>query len=265
MVFQHAGQPEPGGGRAEYHGHGIADDPPLHPHPHLPPVAAELPGIKPARGGEPQVDAAVLGEILRRPGRRPLRQIGGRPDYGHAQIGPDPDRDHVLLDRFPEPDARIEPFGDDVGQARGNGQFDPDVRIFGEQRFQDRPEHGVGRVFGDGDPDRAPRPVAQIAERHQLGGDGVERRPEHREQPLTCGGRRHAAGGAGEQPHAEPGFQPAHRVAERRLRGGEPDGGAGEAALRRDGREHAQIGQVFTLHSCHSGILPFVAPRAPGA
>ena len=53
----------------------------------------------------------------------------------------------------------------------------------------------------------------------------------------------------GEQAQPEPGFQPAHRMAERRLRGGELRRRPREAALLRHRHERQQVAGFLPLHS----------------
>ena len=47
----------------------------------------------------------------------PRREVGGCAHHRHAEVGPDPHRDHVLRDRFAKANAGVETLRNDVGQA----------------------------------------------------------------------------------------------------------------------------------------------------
>jgi len=56
-------------------------------------------------------------------------EIVGRSDDRLPYLGPDPDRDHVLLDEFAHPHAGIEPLGDYVRQTLVGDKLDSDLGI----------------------------------------------------------------------------------------------------------------------------------------
>ncbi len=121
--------------------------------------------------------------------------------------------------------------------------------MVGQNLGQSRPQHGVGRVVGGRDADRAGRLVAQFAQRGQLVVDLLEAR-RHRLQQSFAGLRGgHAARGAAQQAQAQARLQRAHRVAERGRRHPQLRGRAREAALLCDGHERDQVVDVLALHS----------------
>ena len=163
MIFHDTSEAEPGDGSTEHHGRVVEDKLTFHADFQLASVLSQLPGVDPAGGRQPQVDALVVGQVLRRVRLRVGCKIGGRSDHRHAQIRPDAQRDHILGDLLAEANAGIEPFGDDVGQAGIDRQFDMDVRVAGQERLQNGPEDAVGGVLGGGDADRACRLLTQRA------------------------------------------------------------------------------------------------------
>lgn len=174
---------------------------------HLHDVAAllELPGIDPAVGRQAEVDATVLGEILRLFRLAARGEIGGRADYGHPHLRPDPHRDHhVPGDLFAEAHAGVVALSDDVGEAIIDDELDLDVGTARQELCQRRPKDRLRRMLARGDAHRAGRRLTQCGERRQFGVDLVKARPDRAEQPFAGLRRRDAAGGAGEKPQAQP-------------------------------------------------------------
>ncbi len=136
-------------------------------------------------GRQTQVDAAVLDQFLRRAGRWPLLEIGWRTDDGHAQVRPDAHRDHVLGDLLAAPYAGVEALGDDVGQAIVDHDLDLDVGILPQEPRELRPQDRVGHVVDGGEPDGAGGPVAEFAQRRELGVDFIEARTHRLKQPFA--------------------------------------------------------------------------------
>ena len=188
-------------------------------------------------GRQAQVDAGVRGQVLRRLRPWPFGEIGRRADDRRAHVRPDAHGDHVLRHHLAGAHAGVVALGDDVGQAVVDDDLHLDVRVVRQELLQRGPEDGPHRVVVRGDADGAGGLVAQLAQRGQLGVDLVQPRPRGAQQALARLGRRDAAGGAGQQPQAKPRLQPAQGLAQRRLRDAELRGGAGEAALPRDGEE----------------------------
>src|SRR3954465_13878778 len=81
------------------------------------PVLLELPGVNATMRGQAEIDAAVGHKILRRTGRRTLREVRGRPYDRHAHLGPDRNCYHVLRDSFPRPYTGVDLLGHYVGKA----------------------------------------------------------------------------------------------------------------------------------------------------
>lgn len=147
-----------------------------------------------------------------------------------------------------EPDPGIEPLLDDVDEGLIDRDLDLDLGIGGHQprdlRIKDRLRRPP--VRGDADATRRPRPQRGEAREPRL--DLVERGPERGGKLLARLGRRDRPRRPGQQPQIEPLLQPLDRVAQRRLRGVEPGGGAGEAALLADREKGHEIGELVALH-----------------
>ena len=58
-------------------------------------------------------------------------EVGRRPDNRHAQIGADPDGDHILVNMLARADACVVMFCDDVGEPVVDCDLDFDVRVLG--------------------------------------------------------------------------------------------------------------------------------------
>jgi hypothetical protein len=78
-------------------------------------------------GGQAQIDAVVSDQFLRRPWRRPLREIRRSSHDRHAHVRPDTHCDHVLRHLLAEPHASVITLGDDVGQAIVDDDLDLDT------------------------------------------------------------------------------------------------------------------------------------------
>jgi hypothetical protein len=116
-----------------------------------------------------QIDAPVLGQVVRRARNLPILKVGRWADDCHAQVGPDPDRDHVLGDGLAQPDAGVEPISHDVGQTRIDAQLDMEVGIIRKQPLERGPEDRSGCMLGGSDADRPRWLLTQFAERCEVG------------------------------------------------------------------------------------------------
>ena len=75
----------------------------------------KFPRVETAVSGQPQIDAAVVDQILRRLGFRSLFELRRRADDRHADVRADAYGNHVLGNLFPGPHTGVESLGDDVG------------------------------------------------------------------------------------------------------------------------------------------------------
>jgi hypothetical protein len=119
-----------------------------------------------------------------------LGEVARGAHHGHAQVGRDAHRDHVLRDLVAKAHPGIVAAGDDVDHPVFDDDFDLDVRVVRQEGFQLRPEHRIGRMLGRRNADGAGRLVAHIRERIDFGLDLVEARPEC--VPAAAGRRRSA-------------------------------------------------------------------------
>src|SRR5687768_1421731 len=94
LIFHDEAEPEPGGGGTDEHADVVEGEPPLDAHSHLATVLLQFPRIKTTSAQHPQVDALMLGQVLRFVRDRPRPEVRGRADYRHAQVWADPRRDH---------------------------------------------------------------------------------------------------------------------------------------------------------------------------
>lgn len=91
------------------------------------PVFFEFPGVQAAVRREPQVDAAMLSEILRHFRYGSILEVSRRSDDGHADIRAEAYGNHVLCDLLARAHAGIVPFGNNVGEPVIDDDFDLDV------------------------------------------------------------------------------------------------------------------------------------------
>jgi hypothetical protein len=84
-------------------------------------VLLELPCIKASVGWQAQIDAFVVDQISRHRWRRVLAEVGGRSHTGHAQLGADAHRHHILCQLFTQAHTGVEALGDDIGEAATPG------------------------------------------------------------------------------------------------------------------------------------------------
>ncbi len=227
---------------------GVEEQLALDPHLEFARALFELPGVQPAMGGQAQIDAVVLDQVLRLPRFRPVAEIRGSADHRHARIGPDAHGDHVLRHLLAVPHAGIETLRDDIGQAVVADDLDLDVRIRAQKLCKLRQQDGVGRIFGGGEADGAFRLLAKLAQGREFGLDLLKPRADMTQQALTRDGRRDAACGARQEAQLETRLELLDGVAERRLRHAELGGGLGEAALARHDQEGREVIEVATLH-----------------
>ncbi len=129
----------------------------IDPYPQLLPVFLELPGVKPALRRQSEIDAVVMGQVLRHDGRRVATEIVRRTDDDHPLVGADANGDHSLRHDLAKTDARVEALGDDVGETVVDDELDLDVGIVVQHLAELRPEDVVdGKILG-GDADRPGR------------------------------------------------------------------------------------------------------------
>ena len=213
-------------------------------------LALEIPGIQAAVRGQAQVDATMAGQVVGHRWKGLAVEVSGRTHHGHAQVGADAHRDHVLVHHVAHAHAGIEVLGHDVGKAIVHAQLDLDVRVLAQQFPQFAPQHRDDGMVGGGDPHAACWLVGQRAQGCQFRVQLVEHRRQCAEQSCACLGGGDAARRARQQPHAEPRFQRRHRVAQGRTRHAQLRGRASEAARLRHGHESAQVVEVRCRHWC---------------
>ncbi|KDB64672.1 hypothetical protein AZ16_2350 [Bordetella bronchiseptica B18-5 (C3)] len=225
----------------------------IHPHVQAPASPQEVPCIDPAAALHPHVDAIVPQQIARLPGRGMSLEIGRRGDNRHAQWRPDGHRDHVLVDRVPEPYACVEAVRDDVPESVVHVELQLDVRVLAHQRRQPGKNRGAQDVVAAGDAHRPGRLVTQLRQLVQFRLDFVEPVADRIQQALACRRRRHAACGARQQPDPQTRLEAADRLAQCRLRHAQQCRRAREAALARDGDEVQKVVEIASGHAllCH--------------
>ena len=59
-------------------------------------------------------------------------EVSGRSDGNQAPVRPDANRDHILLDAFPQPNAGVETVLDDVAEPVVYAELELDVGIVSE-------------------------------------------------------------------------------------------------------------------------------------
>ena len=196
-------------------GRGAEDQLALDPHLEFAGSLFELPRVQPAVGGQPQIDAVVLDQFLRRLWLRPISEIGRSPDHGHARVGSDAHGDHVLGHLLAISNAGVEALGDDIGQAVVIDDLDIYFRVGAQELHKLRKQDGAGGIFGGRDADGA----GEFFPRRAQGGEfrlGVPRTRTHiAQQALARGRRRHASRGARQKAQLETRFQLLDGVAER--------------------------------------------------
>src|SRR5271166_5650095 len=101
----------------------------LRPHLQLAAVFSKRPGPEAARRGQPQIDAGVVGQVVRRVWAASLDEVGRRANESLVKIRPNPYSDHVLGDLFAEAHACVVPLGHNVGQAVVIDDLNSDIRV----------------------------------------------------------------------------------------------------------------------------------------
>ena len=249
LVVGEARKPQPVERRVDDHRDVVAGELPADTDIQSAPVFFEFPGIDPAKGGQAQIDANVLGQVVRGLRFGMGREVTRRADDGHAEVGTDPDRDHVLLDLLAQPDAGVITFRDQIRQFLIDRQFDADFGIVPHQLLDLRHQDRLRGVPACRQSDQTRRLLPQCADRADLRLDVVERRAQGFSELLSRFGRRDIAGRAYQQPHPHSLFQAPDGVAERGLRRRKPSGRAREAPLLGDNQKRDQITQFVPLHS----------------
>lgn len=75
-IFHDEGQTETGNGRANDHIHIVADDLAFDPDSYLASIPLQFPGVETTATQEAQIDALMIGQLMRRARKRPSFQIG---------------------------------------------------------------------------------------------------------------------------------------------------------------------------------------------
>ncbi len=182
--------------------------------------------------------------------RRGMRcEIGGRSDRNDADLAPDLERDHILLDALADADAGVEVLLHDVGVGIVDRYFEVDVRILGEEIRDQRRQERDGGGARHAQPQRSHRLVAE--RRDGFGGpfDPLHDRLHVRQEPLAGLRERDAAGGPVQQAHPEAVLERADGLAQCRRRDAKIGGGLGEAVMFGNGDEGAQLGEIRSAHS----------------
>jgi hypothetical protein len=212
----------------------------------------ELPSIKSPIGWEPEVDASVSGQVLRRL-RPPVGDKVVRPaNDREAPVGSDAHRDHVFRNLLTEPHASVVALRDNVDKCAFRADLNGDVGISLQEGDEPRPEHGVGGMLAGSDADGTGRAFSQFSQRRQLELNLVEPGPDLLEQALACLRRRHAAGRAGKEAHTEAFLKLADGPAQGGLRDSHARRGACEALVGGNGDESEQVIDI----PAHGLLLP---------
>jgi hypothetical protein len=146
LAFGQINQPVPFQGRFQHQRRRIEGQLPIHPDIKRSALLLELPSIEAAMDREPQIDAVVAGQVMRRLRRRALGKVEWRADHRHPQFRPDRDRDHIPGYLLAHANAGVEALGHDVGQAVVDDDLDLDVGILADEPGDSRPEDGFGRI-----------------------------------------------------------------------------------------------------------------------
>ena len=198
----------------------------------------------------------MLDQVLRDVRLGAAFEIGGSAHHRHAEVGADPQGDHILVDLLTQPHACVVAICDDVLETVITDDLDVDVGILGQERGKGRPEDGLGGVLDGGDADGPGGLVAHGAEGGDLAFDLVEAGADAVKEALARLGQGNASRRAGEEAQPQAGLQCPDRVAER---------GLGHAKLRRRLREALLAGdrdegrEIIHVVPAHSEIR-FLSP-----
>jgi hypothetical protein len=144
-IVRDIGKSQPIERRAHYGQNAIAGELAVDAHIELTTVFGELPCIELARGGQSDVDAPVIGQVLRRHRWSVPLEVGRRTDDCEAPIGSDADGDHIFAEGLAQADSGVDLLFDDVGEAdRGMNFFDT-AEICGPWTNEEM----VGEAFAD--------------------------------------------------------------------------------------------------------------------
>ena len=144
-------------------------------------------------------------QVLRRLRPAAPFEIGGGADHGHAQVRPDPHRDHVLGHLLADAHAGVVALGHDVGEAIVDNQLHLDVGIVAADSFASAGHRIASAACSPAVMRMVPAGLSRSAlSADELGIDLVKARADAAQQPFAGVRRRHAAGGAGQQPQAQP-------------------------------------------------------------
>lgn len=191
-------------GRAEHLKDAVEDKLPLRAQANLPSILLKLPCVESTIGRKTQRDAGMVCQIFRRHRFGMLVEIGFGADHDEANVGPDPDRNHVLCDLFAETDPGIEAFGNDIGQSVIDDEFDFYIRISRQKLLQLRPDDCFDGVVAGGNPDQAGRLLSKLAQGFDFRLDFLETRPELLKKAFPGFGGGNAAGSPCQQANAPP-------------------------------------------------------------
>lgn len=112
-------------------------------------------------------------------------EIPGRANHSHPHVRPNPYRNHVLGNVFPQPHAGVETLFDDIDHPVVGVDFHFDVGIVRQQLRQLRQQDGIGRMLGSRKPDIRRRFVAQFAQRCKVRFDAFELGRDCRKQAFA--------------------------------------------------------------------------------
>ena len=217
LILRQVCQAEPVQCRVQPDGDVVEHQLPLDPHLQLHARLSRTPMRKPAIGRQAQIDAVMVGQILRPLRPRPLGEVSRRANDRHADVRTDAHGDHVLRHLLAQADTGVIALGDDIGQAVVDDDLHPDIGVVRQQLRQSGPEHRRGRVLARRDADGAGGLVAKLAQRGQLRFDLSSRGPTAPSRRSPPPSAQHSAW-CGSGVEAEPCFEPADGLAERRLR-----------------------------------------------
>jgi hypothetical protein len=186
-------------------------------------------------------------------------EIGRGGDHLGRQGRTDLDAHHVLLDQVPKSDAGVEPAADDIRELAFDGDLQRDLRIGLQEAPEDRLQHDHIARARHIQAQQAGR-AASVLDHRLAGRDQLLDRRQHPLQVVGAHfGQADAAGGAVEQGQPQLLFQAADRLADRRGRHPQANGGGGEPPFLGDGDEGDESVELILPHLI---LLP-PRPRRP--
>ena len=176
----------------------------------------------------------MAGEVSGLYRRRAVAQIAGRGHDSHAKRRPDGQRDHVLLEVFPEADSCIVAASHDIGHRALHAHLHLDARVEAHEGGEHRPQYGACGVFARRDPHRSDRGPDRLGQRLDLLIEPGQCRRQGGQQSLASGSRGNTARRTREEAEAEFALQPLHCLAQSRLRDPKPPRSLRETAVSSD-------------------------------